>query len=119
MCWEDVEAEYEQKFPRELSEMEKAHQAFVALLPHPELHGGKVQKAIWRAIEEQDLSFLEFVEKYGLGHEEGNLFSYLARVMKFAGMLHEVTTIAEFKELEDRVRRRLSAVDDRVLEDLI
>lgn len=118
VTWEDVEEEYERTFPRELSEVEKVHQEFVAGLPHPELHGGKVQKTIWKKMEEENLSFLEFVSQNGLEHEEGNLFTYLARVMKFARMLHEATTLDEFHELEVRVRRRLSAIDERVLEEL-
>ncbi|MBI4510312.1 MAG: DEAD/DEAH box helicase [Deltaproteobacteria bacterium] len=118
VSWEDCEEEYERLFPRELSGIEKIHQAFVAVVPHPELHGGKVQKTIWKTMEDGDLSFLDFVEKFGLSHEEGNLFTYLSRVMKTARMLHQATTLDEFRNLELRVRSKLSSVDDRVLEDL-
>jgi len=118
VTWDDVEAEYEQKFPRELTPVEKLHAAFVAGLPHPELHGGKVAKAVWAEIEDEGLSFMDFVDKHGLETEEGNLFSYLARVMKFARMLGEATTLTEFQTLESNVRRCLSVIDARVLEEL-
>lgn len=119
VSWEDVEAEYEREFPREPTPMEQVHSEFVAQLPHPELHGGKKPKAIFAEIEQGDLSFMDFVEKHGLEFEEGNLFSYLARVMKVARMLHEATGVGEFETLERTVRMKLSAVDDRVLEDLV
>jgi superfamily II DNA/RNA helicase len=118
VSWEDVEAEYEQTFPRELSPVEKLHAEFLGKLPHPELHGGKLRKTIWQTIEDEDLSFMDFVERENLHTEEGNLFSYLARVMKFAKMLHEATQLEEFHTLEAAVRRKLSAVDERVLEEL-
>jgi hypothetical protein len=117
LAWEDVEAEYDKTFPRPLTATEQLHAEFTAALPHPELHGGKKAKTIFKAIEDEDLAFMDFVEKHDLAHEEGNLFSYLARVMKVARMLHEVTTIEEFAEVERRVRRKLSVIDDRVLED--
>jgi hypothetical protein len=118
VTWEDVEAEYEKQFPRELTPVEKLHAEFVAKLPHPELHGGKVAKAIWAEIEDEDLGFMDFVEKHGLETEEGSLFTYLARVMKFARMLHEATTLPEFQSLDSAVRRKLSVIDERVLDEI-
>jgi superfamily II DNA/RNA helicase len=118
VSWEDVEAEYEQTFPRELGPIEKLHAEFLGKLPHPELHGGKKAKRIWAAMEEDDLSFMDFAERENLATEEGNLFSYLVRVMKFAKMLHEATGLDELRALETNVRQRLSAVDERVLEEL-
>jgi hypothetical protein len=117
VSWEDVEAEYEQTFPRELSPVEVLHQEFLARLPHPELHGGKTAKTIWATMEGEELSFMDFVEREGLEAEEGSLFSYLARVMKFAKMLAEATQLDEFRALDAAVRRRLSEVDVRVLEE--
>lgn len=118
VSWEDVEAEYEQLFPRELSPIEVIHQAFCGGLPHPELHGGKVYKFIWATMEDENLSFLDYVERHDLHNEEGNLFTYLARVMKVAKTLGEATEFAEFGEIERRVRARLGAVDERVLDEL-
>jgi hypothetical protein len=118
VTWEDVETEYDREFPRELTPVEKLHGEFLARLPHPELHGGKVAKAIWAQMEDEDLSFADFVEKHGLETEEGNLFSYLARVMKFARMLGEATGLDEPKALDTAVRKRLSVVDERVLQEL-
>ena len=118
VSWEDVEAEYEQKFPRELSPIEKLHAEFLTVVPHPELHGGKRRKAIWAMMEDQNLGFMDFVERESLATEEGSLFSYLARVMKFARMLHDATGMTEWKTIEDAIRGRLSVIDERVLEDL-
>jgi hypothetical protein len=118
LSWEDVEEEYERTFPRELSDVEKIHQEFVAQLPHPELHGGKVQKSAWKTMEDEDLGFLDFVEKNGLAHEEGSLFTYLARLMKTARMLFEVTSLDELHNLEKNIRQRLAAVDERVVDSL-
>jgi len=111
---EDVEAEYDEKFPRELTEIEKLHGEFLALLPHPELNGGKTAKTIWRDIEDEQLSFADYVERHALAHEEGSLFTYLARVMKAARMLSETTGLPEFAEVEARVRNVLGVVDERV-----
>ncbi len=117
VTWEDVEADYEKEFPRVLTPIEELHAQFTASIPHPELHGGKKAKTIWAQMEADDLGFLDMVEKHDLAYEEGNLFSYLARVMKTAKMLHEVTTLDEFRELEGSVRRKLSVIDERVLEE--
>jgi hypothetical protein len=115
VTWEDVEADYEREHPREPTPVEKLHHEFLGALPHPELHGGKQPKAIWATMEDQSLSFMEFVEKESLETEEGSLFSYLARVMKFAKMLHEATRLDEFGTLQMAVRRCLSVIDERVL----
>src|SRR5262249_8253632 len=116
VSWEDVEEEYERTFPRQLTFIEEVHAEFVAGVPHPELHGGKVAKTIWATIEDAQLGFMDFVEQEGLQSEEGNLFSYLARVMKTARMLHEVTHVDHFATIETEVRRRLSVIDERVLD---
>jgi hypothetical protein len=113
--WEDMEAEWEREHPRELTPVEQLHAAFSAAVPHPELHGGKKAKAIWATIEEEQLGFMDFVEREGLHMEEGNLFSYLARVMRVAKMLGEATGLDEFRTVEAGVRRLLGAVDERVL----
>jgi hypothetical protein len=116
VSWEDVEEEYERTFPRELTPVEKLHAEFVAGLPHQELHGGKKAKRIWAEMEDEQLGFMDFVEKHHLAYEEGNLFSYLARVMRCARMLKDVTGIGEFETLERAIRERLSAIDDRVMD---
>jgi hypothetical protein len=116
VSWEDVEAEYEATFPRELTPLEVLHNEFLGKVPHPELHGGKVAKTIWATMETEDLGFMDFIERNGLETEEGNLFSYLARVMKIAHMLHEATGMAEFGDIDQAVRRKLSAIDERVLD---
>ncbi|MBI5479705.1 MAG: hypothetical protein HY906_12655, partial [Deltaproteobacteria bacterium] len=116
--WEDVEAEYEQQFPRELGPIELLHNEFLGRLPHPELHGGKQAKEIWKTLAAEDVSFMDFVEQHHLAMEEGNLFSYLSRVMKIARALKEATGLSEFGALETLIRQKLAAVDDRVLAEL-
>ncbi|MBK8014417.1 MAG: DEAD/DEAH box helicase [Deltaproteobacteria bacterium] len=116
--FEDAEAEYWREHPRELTPIELIHQAFCQKLPHPELHGGKTNKAIWAEMQSDDLTFLDYVQRHGLAEEEGQLFTYLARVMNTARMLFEVTKMAEFDALQGRVRARLAAVDERVLQGL-
>jgi hypothetical protein len=113
--WEDIEAEYEQEHPRELGPIEALHNEFLGRLAHPELHGGKQHKEIWKTLEAEELSFMDFVERHHLAPEEGNLFSYLARVMKIARALKEATGLDEFAALERRIRDKLGAVDDRIL----
>ena len=115
VSWDDVVAEYEQKFPRVLSKMEEIHQEFLTHVPHQELHGGKVQKNAWAMMEDAQLGFMDFAERHDLHMEEGNLFSYLARVMRLAKMLFDATQISEFGELESRVREKLAVIDDRVV----
>jgi hypothetical protein len=117
VTWEDVEAEYEERFPRVLTPIEEVHAEFVGKLPHPELHGGKVAKAIWSQMEEGGTAFMDFVEQHGLEAEEGNLFTYLARVMKVARMLKLATAVGHFETLEAAVRRILAEVDDRVMDE--
>jgi DEAD/DEAH box helicase len=115
--WEDVEADYEREFPRELSRMELIHQDFSRLVPHPELHGGKNPKSIWATIEDEKLGFLEMVDRHRLAHEEGNLFTYLARVMKVARKINEATGLEQLADLERRIRSYLSVVDARLIEE--
>jgi hypothetical protein len=118
VSWQDVEVEYEQRFPRELSLVELIHQEFTGRVPHPELHGGKVQKKIWADMEETGDGFMDFIERYDLATEEGNLFSYLARVMRTAKMLFATTGLAECQALEERVREKLAVIDPRVVAEI-
>jgi hypothetical protein len=118
LTFEDIEPQYWEEHPRELGPIELIHQAFTALVPHPELHGGKKQKKIWMSIEDEGHTFLDYVEKHGLEHEEGSLFTYLARVMNTARMLFDVTDIQNFNLIQTRVREKLAAIDPRVLETL-
>jgi hypothetical protein len=117
VSWEDVEAQYEAAHPRELSRIEQIHARFAASVPHPELHGGKRQKAIWAVMEDEQLGFLDLVEREGLQHEEGSLFTYLIRVMNFARKLGEASQLDQFGEVGDRIRAVLARVDARMLED--
>lgn len=116
--WEDVEAEYDRRFPRELSPIERIHQGFLGKVPHPELHGGKVYKTIWATMEDQQLRFMDYVEQNQLQTEEGNLFSYLTRTMKVSEVLHEGTHLDEFHAIQRNIRQVLGTIDARVLEDL-
>ena len=118
ISFEDVEEEYEREFPRELSGAEKILQEFIGKVPHPELHGGKVQKNVWTMMQTDDISFMDFVEDHDLAREEGSLFSYLARLMKAAKMLHEVTENPHLSNIETAIRSRLAVIDERVMEDL-
>lgn len=115
VTWEDVEEEYDEKFPREVTFMEEVHGGFASLLPHPELHGGKRPKAVWRTIVEDELSFLDFVSKHGLAREEGSLFSYLIRVLKVCQKIQKTTENAEFASVENSIREYLGAIDARLL----
>jgi hypothetical protein len=115
VTWEDIEEEYEREFPRELTPIERIHQEFQGRISHPELHGGKARKAVWATIEDQQADFLAFVDQHRLAHEEGNLFSYLARVMKCARTIHEATGVEQFASLEERIRNYLSVIDDRLV----
>jgi hypothetical protein len=117
VTWEDVEEEYEREFPRPLTFIEQVHQEFSARVPHPELHGGKSRKAVWATIEQSGADFLAFVDQHRLAHEEGSLFSYLARVMKCARVIHEATAIEQFAALEERVRGYLAVIDERLVRD--
>lgn len=118
LSFEDVEAAYLAENPPEPSQAELIHQAFTAKLAHPELHGGKAQKTVWAEIEDGDMTFTDYVQEHDLGMEEGSLFTYLARVMKAARMLHEVVGLKHFSQLELRIRHKLAVIDERVLEGL-
>ena len=64
--------------------------------------------------EEEDISFMKFIERENLGHEEGSLFSYLVRVMNFGNKLHEATKLDTFATIAEKVRSRIAAVDRRM-----
>ena len=114
VSWDDVEAEWEKENPRVLTKVEVIHNEFSALVPHPELHGGKRPKNVWAQIEDGEIGFLEFVERHGLEHEEGNLFSYLVRVMNFAQKLGQASKLTEFEDMAERVRKLLARIDLRL-----
>jgi len=116
VSWDDVEAEYDKAHPRELTKIELIHQEFSSKVPHPELHGGKRVKNTWATLEDANTGFLEFVEQHHLQHEEGNLFSYLIRVMNFAQKLYEASQLSEFEDMADRVRKLLARIDLRLLD---
>jgi len=118
VTWEDAEAQWDKEHPRPLTKVELIHQEFSSKIPHPELHGGKKPKSTWAQIEDGGFSFLEFVEKHGLEHEEGNLFSYLVRVMNFAGKLYEASQLSEFEDMAERVKKLLGRIDLRMVEGL-
>lgn len=115
--WEDVEALWEKEHPRELTRIEVIHNELAGKVPHPELHGGKRAKNVWAQLEDSGMGFLEFVERHGLEHEEGNLFSYLVRVMNFARKLGEASQLTEFEDMAERVQRLLAMVDVRLVDD--
>lgn len=114
VSWDDVEAEWEKEHPRVLTKIEQIHQEFSGVVPHPELHGGKRVKNVWAQIEDGPFGFLEFVEKHHLEHEEGNLFSYLVRVMNFAQKLGDASQLSEFADMAERVRALLGRIDLRI-----
>jgi superfamily II DNA/RNA helicase len=116
VTWEDAEAAYEKEHPRPLTKVELIHSEFAGKVPHPELHGGKKPKNTWAQLEDSGLTFLEFVEKHGLEHEEGNLFSYLIRVMNFANKLKQASQLTEFEDMAERVQKLLARIDLRVME---
>lgn len=115
--WDDAIAEWEKQHPRELTKVELIHQELASQIPHPELHGGKKAKNVWAQLEDSNMGFLEFVERHHLEHEEGNLFSYLVRVMNFARKLHEAAELSEFEDMAERVQRVLAHVDVRLVDD--
>ncbi|HEV7558445.1 MAG TPA: DEAD/DEAH box helicase, partial [Kofleriaceae bacterium] len=117
VTWEDVEAEWDKAHPRPPTKVELVHQEFGSKVPHPELHGGKKPKSVWATLEDSGMGFIEFVERHSLEHEEGNLFSYLIRVMNFATKLGAASQLTEFEDMAERVRKLLSRVDMRFLED--
>ena len=114
VSWEDVEAEWEKAHPRVLTKIELIHQEFSSKVPHPELHGGKKPKSTWAQLEESGAGFSEFVDKHGLEHEEGNLFSYLIRVMNFANKLGGASGLSELNDMAERVRVMLARIDLRM-----
>ena len=116
ITWDDVEAEWEKEHPRVLTKIELIHQEFSSKIPHPELHGGKKPKSTWAQLEESGLGFLEFVDKHGLEHEEGNLFSYLVRVMNFANKMGEASQLSELNDMAERVKALLARIDVRMVE---
>jgi hypothetical protein len=116
ITWDDVEAAWEKEHPRVLTKIELIHQEFSSKVPHPELHGGKKPKSTWAQLEDSGAGFLEFVEKHGLEHEEGNLFSYLVRVMNFANKMGEASQLSELTEMGERVRALLARIDLRMVE---
>jgi hypothetical protein len=118
VTWDDAEAKYLETHPRELTKIELIHSEFAAKVPHPELHGGKKPKAVWAQLEDGGFSFLEFVEKHHLEHEEGNLFSYLIRVMNFAQKLYEASQLSELEDMAERVKKLLGRIDLRFVEGL-
>jgi hypothetical protein len=117
VTWDDVEALWLKEHPRPLTKIELIHQEFSAKVPHPELHGGKKPKTIWAQFEDANIDFLDFVDKHGLEHEEGNVFSYLVRVMNFATKLGQASKLPEFEGMAERVRKLLARVDVRLVED--
>ncbi|HSD90291.1 MAG TPA: DEAD/DEAH box helicase [Kofleriaceae bacterium] len=117
ITWEDVEAEWDKENPRVLTKVETIHQELGAKVPHPELHGGKKPKTVWARMEESGKGFVEFVEANRLEHEEGNLFTYLVRVMNFANKLGDASQLSEFEDMAERVQRILSHVDVRLVDD--
>jgi hypothetical protein len=117
ITWEDAEAEWDKEHPRPPTKIETIHAELSALIPHPELHGGKKPKTVWATLEDSGAGFLEFVEKHALEHEEGNLFSYLVRVMNFARKLYEASQLSEFEDMAERVQKILARVDIRLIDD--
>jgi hypothetical protein len=117
ITWEDVEAEWDKAHPRPLTRVELIQSELAGKVPHPELHGGRKPKNVWATLEDSGLTFLEFVEKHGLEHEEGNLFSYLVRVMNFARKLGEASQLSEFEDMAERVQKLLARVDVRMVDD--
>jgi hypothetical protein len=117
VTWDDAVAAYEKEHPRPITKIEEILSEFSGKVPHPELHGGKKPKTIWAQLEDDKLTFMEFVSKHGLEHEEGNLFSYLVRVMNFAAKLGQASKLTEFEDMADRVRRLLSMIDVRLVDD--
>ena len=85
-----------------------------AAVPHPELHGGKKQKRIWAMMEDEKLGFMDLIEREGLQHEEGSLFSYLIRCMNTARKLGEASELSQFTELSEKLKMVLAAVDARL-----
>ena len=102
---------YEKEHPRELTKIE--------LHPQRVRRQGPASRAARRQEGEERvgaargqwrLTFLEFVDKHGLEHEEGNLFSYLVRVMNFAQQaLRRPRSSSEFEDMAERVQEAARA----------
>jgi hypothetical protein len=115
--WDDAIAEYEKAHPRVLTKIELIHQEFSGKVPHPELHGGKKPKNVWAQLEDGGgIGFLEFVDRHHLEHEEGNLFTYLIRVMNFASKLGQVSSLSELDDMAERIKAMLGRIDIRMAE---
>jgi hypothetical protein len=115
ITWDDVEALWEKEHPRVLTKVELIHQEFAAKVPHPELHGGKKPKNVWAQLEDSGMGFLELVDKRGLEHEEGNLFTYLIRVMNCARKIGEVSGLSELTDMAERIQKLLARIDERMV----
>ncbi len=115
--WDDAQAAYEAAHPRPLTKIEIIASEFAGKVPHPELHGGKRPKTVWAQLEDSGLTFLEFADRHGLDHEEGNLFSYLVRVMNFARKLGDASQLSELGDMAERVQKLLARVDVRLVDD--
>jgi hypothetical protein len=116
VTWDDVEALWEKEHPRALTKVEQIHQEFASKVPHPELHGGKRAKNVWAQLEDGGGGFLDFVDKHGLAHEEGNLFSYLVRVMNFAQKIGHASGLSELGDMAERVKAVLGRIDLRLVD---
>ena len=114
LTWEDVEEEYDEKFPREFSVVERWFDDFSKTMPHPELHGGKRQKFIWSSMIQDEQGFMEYVDCHDLAKEEGNLFSYLGRVQKAAKTIFNATELKVFESVVVDINEVLVEVDPRV-----
>jgi hypothetical protein len=115
-AWEDAEAEWDKAHPYVPSKVEEALSRFQHAVPHPEVHGGKKQKRIWAMMEDAQQGFIDFVEREGLQHEEGSLFSYLVRCMNTARKLGEASELEQFTELAEKLKACLARVDERFYE---
>lgn len=118
-AWEDAEADWDRDHPYQPSKVEEALSRFQHAVPHPEIHGGKKQKRIWSLMEDDKLGFMELVEREGLQHEEGSLFSYLVRCMNTARKLGEASDLEQFTELAEKLKACLAQVDERFYDRLV
>lgn len=57
---------------------------------------------------------MDLVEREGMQHEEGNLFTYLVRVMNFANKLAEASKLSQFEEIAAKIKAVLGHVDPRM-----
>ena len=56
-------------------------------------------------MEDEKLGFLDIVEREGLQHEEGSLFSYLIRCMNTARKLGLASELTQFTELSEKIKK--------------